>query len=559
MRKINVYQLISWILPIALMVFSTNTFGQTFSPMSGDTYTINSPFSKYDITNKGGSGVAEMGSRPYNQWVFEKASDNAFRIKEVKTGKYLHIQNANLEVGNIQPNWWSALWELEHVTDNYYRIKCKWHKFGKPLYIQNPKRSLSIGELADKNATYGRWRVRKEGGSTAKTKPSAPTAKVTFDGAIRTTGSIVNSSEDLVYVAKIRPDGSGSVSSKTVFTVPNIPPIDPEGQGGEGSCVAWACAYTALSHEMYEARKIPFKKSNGDINRSAVASPEYLFNRINSNDSDCSDGSYYVPTTNHRGALSVMKREGVTSWFDVPYSDRNGCGSVNNVEEPVHPNAKGNKIKDFERLQNVEVNTIKALLHAGKPIIFSAKVTNEFMRARGPYVWYLGVGGPSSGHAMVLIGYDDNKRAYKIQNSWGTDWGDNGYGWIGYDIFKSVIRYDNFIPRAFILNGSDISNFKVEEESYVSVFCEAGYVINCKLSYTYNGRRVNFDENVILWQSFRKHIPKGATNVVLEVNSIACIDHLNIKKTYTSSKIQDCYKVWGTIFDTEYGPISCEY
>lgn len=34
-------------------------------------------------------------------------------------------------------------------------------------------------------------------------------------------------------------------------------------------------------------------------------------------------------------------------------------------------------------------------------------------------------------HAMVIIGYgatEDGKNFYEVQNSWGTGWGDDGYG-----------------------------------------------------------------------------------------------------------------------------------
>jgi cathepsin L len=35
-------------------------------------------------------------------------------------------------------------------------------------------------------------------------------------------------------------------------------------------------------------------------------------------------------------------------------------------------------------------------------------------------------------HAIVIVGWDDSKNAYLIKNSWGKDWGLNGYAWVDY-------------------------------------------------------------------------------------------------------------------------------
>jgi hypothetical protein len=35
-------------------------------------------------------------------------------------------------------------------------------------------------------------------------------------------------------------------------------------------------------------------------------------------------------------------------------------------------------------------------------------------------------------HIVIIVGWDDNKKAWLIKNSWGTGWGDNGFGWITY-------------------------------------------------------------------------------------------------------------------------------
>jgi len=34
---------------------------------------------------------------------------------------------------------------------------------------------------------------------------------------------------------------------------------------------------------------------------------------------------------------------------------------------------------------------------------------------------------------VAVVGYDNSKRAFLIQNSFGTGWGNKGYGWFGYD------------------------------------------------------------------------------------------------------------------------------
>ena len=35
-------------------------------------------------------------------------------------------------------------------------------------------------------------------------------------------------------------------------------------------------------------------------------------------------------------------------------------------------------------------------------------------------------------HVMVLVGWDDEKQAWLVKNSWGEEWGEKGYGWIAY-------------------------------------------------------------------------------------------------------------------------------
>ena len=45
------------------------------------------------------------------------------------------------------------------------------------------------------------------------------------------------------------------------------------------------------------------------------------------------------------------------------------------------------------------------------------------------------------GHAVTIIGFNDNKYGgcFEIMNSWGSEYGDNGFMWIKYDDLASII------------------------------------------------------------------------------------------------------------------------
>jgi cathepsin L len=51
--------------------------------------------------------------------------------------------------------------------------------------------------------------------------------------------------------------------------------------------------------------------------------------------------------------------------------------------------------------------------------------------------------GNGTNHAIVIIGWNDAKQAWLIKNSWGTSWGDGGFGWIHYGS-NNIGRYPVF-------------------------------------------------------------------------------------------------------------------
>lgn len=82
------------------------------------------------------------------------------------------------------------------------------------------------------------------------------------------------------------------------------------------------------------------------------------------------------------------------------------------------------------------VDKIKEAICKYGPVACSMNATPLFQNFAGNGVFYeqpSNYNSPSSNHAVMIVGWDDNKGAWLMRNSWGTGWGDDGYCWIKYN------------------------------------------------------------------------------------------------------------------------------
>jgi C1A family cysteine protease len=89
---------------------------------------------------------------------------------------------------------------------------------------------------------------------------------------------------------------------------------------------------------------------------------------------------------------------------------------------------------------------VKSLLNAGFPSVFGFSVPTSISRD-GDIPYRPTFDTIQGGQAVVAVGYDDRrlsstKGAIQIRNSWGSVWGDGGYGWLPYAYVEEQLAAD---------------------------------------------------------------------------------------------------------------------
>jgi hypothetical protein len=79
-----------------------------------------------------------------------------------------------------------------------------------------------------------------------------------------------------------------------------------------------------------------------------------------------------------------------------------------------------------DKMPSVEQLKLALLEHG--PLVVLVHVDDAFLGYRGGVFNEHNQGGVN--HAILLTGWDNDQHAWRIQNSWGEQWGENGFMWI---------------------------------------------------------------------------------------------------------------------------------
>ncbi len=221
----------------------------------------------------------------------------------------------------------------------------------------------------------------------------------------------------------------------------------PKDQGQTSTCVGWSTTYGALTIE--NAKQLGLTDKN-KITAKAFC-PYFTYNQLKDvNDASCQMGTYIY------SALTALRNGGGKRFYLPLYE----CGTT--VDEEAMRRSKPFRIKSFKKLFDYptgmewsnenffkldidKVSPVKQALGNGHVVPFGMMVPESMFYIVGTELWEPTAAELASipnittfGHAMCIVGYDDNKYggAFEVMNSWGTEWGNGGFFWVKYSDFK---------------------------------------------------------------------------------------------------------------------------
>lgn len=205
-------------------------------------------------------------------------------------------------------------------------------------------------------------------------------------------------------------------------------------QGDVLTCVGWAAAYGALSTQL----NIQMGITNYNHKWARAFDPHFIYSFIKKDDDQwCQNG------TSLQNALGVLEQYGCKPMVWDPWLKCNE--QTKTFDEFTLQLASQYKIEDWKAVANDDIITnTKMALYYKLPVLVGVYLTESFMKgtALGNGVWSPQAGEKMlGGHAMCVIGYDNNKNggSFEVMNSYGADYGDKGFVWIPYKDFANLV------------------------------------------------------------------------------------------------------------------------
>lgn len=196
----------------------------------------------------------------------------------------------------------------------------------------------------------------------------------------------------------------------------DCPPI--YNQGKLGSCTAQAIAAAYQYDELKQGNKDTFMPSRLFI---------YYNERATENTVGQDSGA------NIRDGIKSINLNGVCPEKEWEYDV---AKFTMKPSEKCYQEAVGHKSLEYHRLIQFSAQLKQALKH-GFPVVFGMSVFESFesddVAKTGMVPMPENHEKLLGGHAVLLVGYDDEEGYWICRNSWGEEWGDKGYFYLPYE------------------------------------------------------------------------------------------------------------------------------
>lgn len=159
-----------------------------------------------------------------------------------------------------------------------------------------------------------------------------------------------------------------------------------------------------------------------------------------------------------RSALDSLRKHGVCSEDIWPYDPQKV-----NVEptQKAWQDASTRKRTTYYRAKTQD--EIVAAIDAGWPLIFSIPLDEDFLKINpGKDHVFEGNNLSNSFHTMIIVGYRfvDGECHLRVRNSWGREWGDQGYCWFSSKYFMRAHQdcwaVTNYTPKEHLLSKRNV-------------------------------------------------------------------------------------------------------
>jgi hypothetical protein len=209
-------------------------------------------------------------------------------------------------------------------------------------------------------------------------------------------------------------------------------------QGNQNSCVAWAVGYYDKTHIEYIERTYGWMVPWDLTDPAHQISPSFIYNQINAG----RDGGAQM-----NDAQIIIDQQGACMLSDCPYHDYD---YTTWPSESAYANAipyRGAGGWAVNVMSDVGINQVKLILANHHTCVLGINVFPNFDNIENydtVYTVHDKTGRSRGGHALCIVGYDDNKvtadglGAFRLVNSWGTEWGNAGYCWMSYYAVKTT-------------------------------------------------------------------------------------------------------------------------